>query len=239
MKQTKHSRKSEAQNLCSKCPPHRTHAFKRLRHCAIADGFGDSVQSWWQVGATQVHFLEPGVKVNSDYYRNTVLLNMLLPEIRSVFGDYYLFQQDGAPAHRARDTVTMLQRETPEFICPEMWPPNSPDSNPVDYSIWDMLQERVYCSRIHDVKELKEHLLREWRLLDHAHRHRGSDCAGHFEHKFWASDFLLCFVCFTDTGFRKCDRYKHVQSANIGVKCVTFVSETFTRYGSNITNAWQ
>ena len=37
MKQTKHSRKSEAQNLCSKCPPFtRTHAFKRLRHCAIA-----------------------------------------------------------------------------------------------------------------------------------------------------------------------------------------------------------
>ena len=25
----------------------------------------------------------------------------------------------------------------------------------------------------------------------------------------------------------------------IGVKCVTFVSETFTRYGSNITNVWQ
>jgi len=52
-------------------------------------------------------------------------------------------------------------------------------------------------------------------------------------------DFLLCFVCFIDTGFRQCDRYKHVQSANIGVICVTFVSETFTRYGSNITNVWQ
>ena len=36
-KQTKHSRKSEAQNLCSKCPPFtRTHAFKRLCHCAVA-----------------------------------------------------------------------------------------------------------------------------------------------------------------------------------------------------------
>ena len=23
------------------------------------------------------------------------------------------------------------------------------------------------------------------------------------------------------------------------MKCVTFVSETFTRYGSNITNVWQ
>ena len=30
-----------------------------------------------------------------------------------------------------------------------------------------------------------------------------------------------------------------VPSYNIGVKCVTFVSETFTRYGSNITNVWQ
>jgi len=64
------------------------------------------------LGATQLHFLEPGVKVNGDYYRNTVLLNMLLQDIRSVFGDYYVFQQDGAPTHSARDTVTMLQRET-------------------------------------------------------------------------------------------------------------------------------
>ena len=35
-------------------------------------------------------------------------------------------------------------------------------------------------------------------------------------------------LCFIDTGFRKCDRYKLVQSANIGVKCVTFVSEMFS-----------
>jgi len=94
---------------------------------------------------------------------------MFLLDIRSVFGDYYVFQQDchdGAPAHRARDTCHhAAERETPEFIPPEMWPPNSSDLNPVDYSIWDMLQERVY-SRIHDVKELKERLLREWRLLD-------------------------------------------------------------------------
>ena len=50
------------------------------------------------LGDTQLHFLEPGVKVNGDYYKNTVLLNMLLPDIRSIFGDYYVFQQDGAPA---------------------------------------------------------------------------------------------------------------------------------------------
>ena len=28
-----------------------------------------------------------------------------------------------------------------------MWPPNSPDINPVDYSIWGALQQRVYHKR--------------------------------------------------------------------------------------------
>jgi len=28
-------------------------------------------------------------------------------------------------------------------------------------------------------------------------------------------DYLMCFVRFIDTGFRKFDGYKHVQSANI------------------------
>ena len=37
---------------------------------------------------------------------------------------------------------------------------------------------------------------------------------GQFEHKFPASDFLLCFVCFIDTGSPKCNRYKHAQGAN-------------------------
>ena len=34
-------------------------------------------------------------------------------------------QQDIAPAHRARDTVELLRRETPQFISPDisdMWP---------------------------------------------------------------------------------------------------------------------
>ena len=77
-----------------------------------------------------------------------------------------------------------------------MWPPNSLDLNLVDYSIWDILQERVYRSQIDDVKELKERLLKEWRLLDQTittaaiaqWRSRLNACVRvngrHFEHKF-------------------------------------------------------
>ena len=141
MKQTKHSRKSEAQNLCSNVHHSREHMHSNDYATVQSLMVSVAVSS---IGATQLHFLEPGIKVNGDYYRNIVLVNMLLLDIRSVFGDYYVFQSDGAPAHRARDTVTMLQEETPEFIPPDIWPPNSPDLNPVDYSIRGMLQQRVY-----------------------------------------------------------------------------------------------
>ena len=58
--------------------------------------------------------------------------------------------------HRARDTVTFLEQETPDFIPPTLWLPNSPDLNAVDYSIWILLQEKVYHSRIiTDLEELK------------------------------------------------------------------------------------
>jgi len=106
---------------------------------------------------------------------------------------------------------TCCRERRQEFIPPQMWPSNSPDLNPVDYSIWGILQERVYRLQIHDVKELKEHLLSECICLNACVCVNG----GHFEHKFLASHFLLCFVCFVDTGSPKSDRYKHVQSVNI------------------------
>jgi hypothetical protein len=97
-----------------------------------------------KLGCSELIFVEPGTKVNGQYYREFLLSDQLLPAIRRIAGDVYTFQQDSAPAHRARETIALLQRETPDFISPELWPPNSPDLNPVDYRIWGILQERVY-----------------------------------------------------------------------------------------------
>jgi len=44
----------------------------------------------------------------------------MLPVMRRIAGDMYVFQQDSAPAHSARDTVQLLQQETPEFNAPDM-----------------------------------------------------------------------------------------------------------------------
>src|SRR5664279_4407732 len=110
-----------------------------------------------KLGCTDLIFVEPGVQVNGAYYRDVILRQELLPVIRQVSGGVFVFQQDSAPAHRARVTVQvqLLKNETPDFISPDLWPSNSPDLNPVDYKIWATMQQRVYQTKIRDVSELK------------------------------------------------------------------------------------
>ena len=60
---------------------------------------------------------------------------------------------------RARDTVRLLELAMPAFIRPDLWPPNSPDFNPVDYKIWSVVQQRVYQSLAHYTDELKQRLV--------------------------------------------------------------------------------
>jgi inhibitor of nuclear factor kappa-B kinase subunit alpha len=146
------------------------------------------------LGSTDLIFIDPGVKINGAYYRDVLLTQKLLPAIRELSGGYFVFQQDSAPAHRAYDTVEMLRLNTPAFIPPTVWPPNSPDLNPVDYKIWGVLQERVYKTRIRNVDHLKERLIEEWARFDqkiidgsiNQWRKRLRACVsadgGHFEH---------------------------------------------------------
>jgi len=89
----------------------------------------------------------------------------MLPDTRRMSGDVCIFQQDSAPAHRARDTIELLRRETPDFIGPDVWPANLPDLNPVDYRIWWLIQERVYQTAIRDIDDLKQCLTCVWAEL--------------------------------------------------------------------------
>jgi len=72
------------------------------------------------------------------------------------------FQQDGATAHRASETVQLPKQMTPDFIPPTLWLPSSPDLNPVDYAVREIMQERVYKKKIKDVGELRQQTVEEW-----------------------------------------------------------------------------
>ena len=87
-----------------------------------------------QLGCSGLMFVEPGVKVNGQYYRDVLLSQELLPAIRHIADDTYVFQQDSAS-----ETIELLRRENPDFIGPDLWLPNSLDLNPVDYKIWGVM----------------------------------------------------------------------------------------------------
>jgi len=47
-----------------------------------------------------------------------------------------------------------------------MWPPNSPDLNPVDCAVWGALQQMVYQRRrFTTINQLKQAIVTEWRKL--------------------------------------------------------------------------
>jgi len=117
------------------------------------------------LGTTSIHFIEPGVKVNGQYYREDLQMQKLLPDIRQL-SDFFVFQEDSAPAHRARETIELLTMETPEFIPPTLWPPNCQGLNPVDYKVWSVMQEEVYTKRIKDIDELCARILTAWDEMD-------------------------------------------------------------------------
>jgi len=44
----------------------------------------------------------------------------MLPPIKHVAGNTFVFQQGSSSSHRAKETIKLLQQETPNFIGPDL-----------------------------------------------------------------------------------------------------------------------
>lgn len=128
-----------------------------------------SVMVWAAVtaeGRTPLVFIDQGVKVNQQVYRQRVLSRALMPWARDQFGSRpWTFQQDSAPSHKARATQDYLRARVPRLISAQEWPPYSPDLNPMDFSIWAILEAKVSSKKYQSVDCLKDSLQREWAAI--------------------------------------------------------------------------
>lgn len=125
-----------------------------------------SVMVWAGItatGRTPLVFVPENAKINARMYLDLILNGCLKPWAETQFsGIPWVFQQDSAPAHKARTTQAWLQANVPGFISTSEWPPYSPDLNPMDFCIWSILENKVCATRHSSVNSLKNALLREW-----------------------------------------------------------------------------
>ena len=108
------------------------------------------------------YWFPKGLKIGTVEYLD-VLINVVKPWLDAQYPDgNYVWQQDSAPSHRAKMTQEWCAGNLSAFWPWGIWPPASPDLNPLDYAIWGNV-ERVACARPHpSVDALKAAVEQEW-----------------------------------------------------------------------------
>lgn len=75
------------------------------------------------------------------------------------------FQQDGATAHTARETIQILRRMFPGRLISRsgdvLWPARSPDLTAPDFFLWGFLKSKVYVNSPQTLEQLKENIRQE------------------------------------------------------------------------------
>ena len=128
-----------------------------------------SVMVWAAITATgksPLIFVPSGVELNSQHYILDILEAELLPWACKHFdGTPSTLQQDSSPSHGSKMTQSWIQAHIPAFISKDEWPSRSPDLNPLDFSVYSILESKV-CRTPHDsLNNLKLELLWEWALI--------------------------------------------------------------------------
>ncbi|XP_045492485.1 uncharacterized protein LOC123691934 [Colias croceus] len=80
---------------------------------------------------TEVFFCEKAVKTSVNVYQNMLLTNLAKPPSRNMLkNQHWVFQQDSAPAHKAKSIQSWLAAHQIDIIRHEDWSSSNPDLNP-------------------------------------------------------------------------------------------------------------
>jgi hypothetical protein len=106
------------------------------------------------------------VTVTSERYVE-ILCNVCEQELRrrGINLSSVWFQQDGATAHTARASMTVLREMFPHHVIYRggdiPWPARSPDLSARDYFLWGCLKSKVLISKPTTIEELKQRIKEE------------------------------------------------------------------------------
>jgi len=125
--------------------------------------FSSSVIVWSGIcatGKTLLILIDRNVKINDANYQQLDLRDVLKPWATEHFGpEGFVLQQNWVPAH---STNVVLEELFLGFWSKDIWPPNSLNLNPMDYSVWTILEQKIWRTRYATVEAIKAALTRDW-----------------------------------------------------------------------------
>jgi hypothetical protein len=104
--------------------------------------------------------------VNADRYLR-LLKTKFLPSLKRKGIDLgqAWYQQYGAAHHTAGKVIEWLDENFPgrylSYRTERIWPPHSPDLNPLDFFLWGYLKDRVYTPLPETVEDVKQAIRKE------------------------------------------------------------------------------
>ena len=107
-------------------------------------------------GISPLVIFEEGTVDHARYIKE--VLPVVLKYGNKAFGKDWTFQQDEATPHIHQLTQQWCQDHFPSFIDNDRCPSNSPDLNPLDYSIWDELAGAMDWNKITSKRTLIDEL---------------------------------------------------------------------------------
>ena len=106
--------------------------------------------------------MKAGAKVNTNAYIDDIL-TPALREMKNHFKNKeFTFQQDDAPSYASNRTQEWCRDNFPRFWSKELRPPSSPNFNPMDFSVWSMLETEACHSPHKTVEALEVSLVKAW-----------------------------------------------------------------------------
>ena len=91
------------------------------------------------------------------------MLYNILPWIKANYlQGNYVWQQDGAPAHISEKTQKFCKDNIAQFWNKNMWPPSSPNLNPLDYFWWGVIERKTNATPHPNLDSLKLSIVKEW-----------------------------------------------------------------------------
>lgn len=106
--------------------------------------------------------LSPLVIIEKGTVNREVYMEKILPVAKrygnKVFDNDWTYQQDGATCHTARESIDWCKENFPRFIDKDRWPANSPDLNPLDYSVWNEFVKAMNWNKVTSKQSLIDEL---------------------------------------------------------------------------------